>query len=31
MVFWEEESLNDCEKIFKILFNFNPSVAEKTD
>ncbi|MDE8602674.1 type II toxin-antitoxin system RelE/ParE family toxin [Marinomonas sp. RSW2] len=27
MIFWEEESLNDREKIF----NFNPSAAEKTD
>jgi addiction module RelE/StbE family toxin len=31
MIFWEEESLNDREKIFDFLFNFNPSVAEKTD
>lgn len=31
MIFWEEESLNDREKIFEFLFDFNPSVAEKTD
>lgn len=31
MIFWEEESLNDREKIFEFLFDFNPSVADKTD
>ncbi len=31
MIFWEEESLNDREKIFEFLFGFNPSAAEKTD
>jgi toxin ParE1/3/4 len=31
MILWEEESLNDREKIFEFLFDFNPSVAEKTD
>ena len=31
MIFWEEESLNDREKIFEFLYNFNPSAAEKTD
>ncbi|KKO48676.1 plasmid stabilization protein ParE [Arsukibacterium sp. MJ3] len=31
MIFWEEESLNDREKIFKFLFDFNPDAAEKTD
>ena len=31
MIFWEEESLNDREKIFDFLFDFNPSAAEKTD
>lgn len=31
MIFWEEESLNDREKIFEFLFDFNPEVAEKTD
>lgn len=29
MIFWEEESLNDREKIFEFLFDFNPSAAEK--
>jgi len=31
VIFWEEESLNDREKIFKFLYDFNPNVAEKTD
>ncbi|TVP59559.1 MAG: type II toxin-antitoxin system RelE/ParE family toxin [Halomonadaceae bacterium] len=31
MLFWEEESLNDREKIFEFLYDFNPAVAEKTD
>lgn len=31
MIFWEEELLNDREKIFEFLFDFNPSAAEKTD
>lgn len=31
MIFWEEESLNDREKIFEFLYNFNPKAAEKTD
>lgn len=31
MIFWEEESLNDREKIFEFLYGFNPSAAEKTD
>lgn len=31
MIVWEEESLNDREKIFEFLFDFNPDVAEKTD
>ena len=31
MIFWEEESLNDREKIFKFLYDFNPNAAEKTD
>jgi len=31
MIFWEEGSLNDREKIFEFLFDFNPSAAEKTD
>lgn len=31
MIFWEEESLNDREKIFEFLCDFNPDVADKTD
>lgn len=31
MIYWEEESLNDREKIFEFLYDFNPVVAEKTD
>jgi len=31
VIVWEEESLNDREKIFEFLFDFNPSAAEKTD
>ena len=31
MIFWEEESLNDREKIFEFLYDFNPKAAEKTD
>ena len=31
MIFWEEESLNDREKIFEFLFQFNPTAAEQTD
>lgn len=31
MIFWEEESLNDREKIFEFLYDFNPTAAEKTD
>lgn len=31
MIFWEEESLNDREKIFEFLFDFNSSAAEKAD
>ncbi len=31
MIVWEEESLNDREKIFEFIFDFNPSAAEKTD
>jgi len=31
MIVWEEESLNDREKIFEFLFDFNPNAAEKTD
>lgn len=31
MIVWEEESLNDREKIFEFLFDFNLDVAEKAD
>lgn len=31
MIYWEEESLNDREKIFEFLYDFNPVAAEKTD
>ena len=31
MIFWEEASLNDREKIFEFLYDFNPTAAEKTD
>ncbi|EKA4523224.1 type II toxin-antitoxin system RelE/ParE family toxin, partial [Vibrio cholerae] len=31
MIFWEEASLNDREKIFEFLYDFNPAAAEKTD
>jgi len=31
VIYWEEESLNDREKIFEFLYEFNPEVAEKTD
>lgn len=29
MIFWEEASLNDREKIFEFLYDFNPAAAEK--
>ncbi len=29
MILWEEESLNDREKIFEFLYDFNPEAAEK--
>ncbi|MDN3682042.1 type II toxin-antitoxin system RelE/ParE family toxin [Vibrio tapetis subsp. quintayensis] len=31
MILWGEESLNDREKIFEFLYDFNPEAAEKTD
>lgn len=31
MIFWEVESLNDREKIFEFIYEFNPIAAEKTD
>lgn len=30
-LYWEEEPLNDREKIFEYLYDFNPIAAEKTD
>jgi plasmid stabilization system protein ParE len=29
MIFWEEESLNNRDKIFEFLFDFNPIAAKK--
>ena len=31
MIFWEVESLNDREKIFEFIYDFNPVAAEKAD
>ena len=31
VIYWEEESLNDREKIYEFLCGFNPDVADKTD
>ena len=31
MIYWDEEALNDREKIFEFLYQFNPVAAEKTD
>lgn len=31
MIYWEEESLIDREKIFEFLYDFNQAAAEKTD
>ena len=31
VIYWEEESLNDREKIFEFLYDFNQAAAEKTD
>lgn len=31
MIWWEEESLNDREKIYEFLYEFNPQAADKTD
>lgn len=31
MIYWEEESLNDREKIYEYLYDFNPVAADKTD
>lgn len=30
-IYWEQESLNDREKTFEFLYDFNPTAAEKTD
>jgi addiction module RelE/StbE family toxin len=31
VIYWEEESLNDREKTFEFLYDFNPEAADKTD
>lgn len=31
MIFWEEASLIDRQKIYEFLYGFNPAAAEKTD
>mgnify|MGYP000530392752 CR=1 FL=1 len=31
MILWEEESINDREKIFEFLYDFNPDAAEKAN
>lgn len=31
MILWEKKSLNDRERIFEYLYDFNPAAAEKTD
>ncbi|MGO4998854.1 type II toxin-antitoxin system RelE/ParE family toxin [Oceanisphaera sp. W20_SRM_FM3] len=31
MILWEEGSLNDREKIFEFLYDFNPAAADKAD
>ena len=31
MIVWERRSLDDRERIFEFLYEFNPLVAEKTD
>jgi addiction module RelE/StbE family toxin len=31
LIYWEEESLIDREKIFEFLYEFNPEAAEKAD
>lgn len=31
VIYWEEQSLIDREKIFEFLYEFNPSAAEATD
>jgi len=31
VIYWEEESLNDREKIFEFLYDFHQAAAEQTD
>jgi addiction module RelE/StbE family toxin len=31
VIYWEEDSLDDREKIYEYLFEFNPVAADKTD
>ncbi|CDT54286.1 type II toxin-antitoxin system mRNA interferase toxin, RelE/StbE family [Vibrio coralliirubri] len=31
MILWEEESLNDRERIFEFIYDFNPVAAENAD
>ncbi|WP_086968869.1 type II toxin-antitoxin system RelE/ParE family toxin [Vibrio coralliirubri] len=31
MILWEEESLNDRERIFEFIYDFNPDPAENAD
>ncbi|HLV48548.1 MAG TPA: type II toxin-antitoxin system RelE/ParE family toxin [Aliidiomarina sp.] len=31
MILWEEESLNDRERIFEFLYGFNPAAADEAD
>lgn len=31
MIYWEVELLNDREKIFEFIYEFNPIAAERTD
>jgi addiction module RelE/StbE family toxin len=31
MILWEDESLNDREKIFEFIYEFSPEAAERTD
>ncbi|MEZ8946063.1 type II toxin-antitoxin system RelE/ParE family toxin [Vibrio sp. 10N.247.311.12] len=31
MILWEEESLNDRERIFEFIYDFNPDAAENAD
>ncbi|NVN80179.1 MULTISPECIES: type II toxin-antitoxin system RelE/ParE family toxin [unclassified Vibrio] len=31
MILWEEDSLNDRERIFEFIYDFNPDAAENAD